>query len=200
MTRHSLGGVYSHLSNHMNPLNELGSLSLNNKLKRAIWNITYALFFRPLPTKVFWPWRRLVLRIFGANIDIKAHVYCSAKIWAPWNLKMESGACLGPDTICYNQAMVELKENVTVSQYSYLCTAGHRTDSYNTANTGLIVSPITIHKNAWIGTRSFIGMGVEIGEAAIVGATASVYKDVDAYTIVGGNPAKFIKNREVKEE
>ena len=41
-------------------------------------------------------------------------------------------------------------------------------------------------------------MGVTIGQGAVVGATASVYKDVEPWTIVGGNPAKFIKKREVK--
>ena len=41
-------------------------------------------------------------------------------------------------------------------------------------------------------------MGVEIGEEAIVGATASVFKDVEPWTIVGGNPAKIIKKRELK--
>jgi putative colanic acid biosynthesis acetyltransferase WcaF len=38
-------------------------------------------------------------------------------------------------------------------------------------------------------------MGVEIGENAVVGATASVYKDVDPGMVVGGNPAKIIKRR-----
>ena len=91
-----------------------------------------------------------------------------------------------------------MDENATLSQYSYLCTAGHETDMANTASEGLITAAITIGKNAWIGTSAFIGMGVEIGEGAIVGATASVYKDVEAWTIVGGNPAKFIKKRVLK--
>lgn len=182
----------------MNTIQEPGHLTIDNKIKRALWNIVYALFFRPFPTVIFWPWRRLVLKMFGAKIDRHAHVYSSVKIWAPWNLRMGKGTCLGPDTICYNQAMVEIKEGSTVSQYSYLCTAGHKTDALNTADAGLIVAAITIHKNAWIGTKAFIGMGVEIGEAAIVGATASVYKDVDEYSIVGGNPAQFIKKREIK--
>ena len=43
-------------------------------------------------------------------------------------------------------------------------------------------------------------MGVEIGEYAIVGATASVFKDVEPYTIVGGNPAKVIKKRIIGDE
>lgn len=40
---------------------------------------------------------------------------------------------------------------------------------------------------------------MEIGENAVVGATASVYKDVEPWTVVGGNPAKVIKKREIKQ-
>ena len=109
---------------------------------------------------------------------------------------MEADSCLGPNVICYNQAMVVLEEGATVSQYAYLCTAGHRTDKPNSADSGLIIAPITIGRNAWVGTRAYINMGVEIGEDAIVGATASVYKDVEPRAIVGGNPAKIIKRRE----
>ena len=43
-------------------------------------------------------------------------------------------------------------------------------------------------------------MGVTIGEGAVVGACAAVFKDVEAWTIVGGNPAKFIKVRQISSE
>ncbi len=82
-----------------------------------------------------------------------------------------------------------------MSQGSYLCTASH--DITNPLNP-LITAPIVIGDQAWIGARAYVGMGVTIGQGAVVGATASVYKDVEAWTIVGGNPAKFIKNRVVK--
>lgn len=160
----------------------------------------YYLLVRPFATPLFSKWRNMWLRVFGAEIACGTEVNATVKIWAPWNLKMERGSCLGPYVVCYNQDVVELKENVVVSQYCYLCTAGHRTDILNNAKSGLIVAPIVIHQNAWIGTRAFINMGVEIGEGAIVGATASVYKDVEPYTIVGGNPAKIIKKRIFKEE
>lgn len=182
----------------MNKILYPGHLSFRNKAKRAIWNIACSIFFRPFGTGLFRRWRILILRLFGANVSFGANVYASSKIWAPWNLRMKKGACLGPHTICYNQAIVEMEENATLSQYSYLCTAGHETDKTNTASEGLITAAITIGKDAWIGTRAFIGMGVEIGEGAIIGATASVYKDVEAWTIVGGNPAKFIKKRVLK--
>lgn len=178
----------------------IGSVSLAIKVRRGIWNVTCFLLFRPFPTKLFWWWRWILLRLFGAKVHFKAHVYSSVSIWAPWNLKMERGSCLGPHVICYNQALVTLKENAIVSQYAYLCTAGHETDKTNTASSGLIVAPITIDKNAWIGTRAYINMGVEIGEEAIVGATASVFKDVEPWTIVGGNPAKAIKKKTYKDD
>lgn len=42
-------------------------------------------------------------------------------------------------------------------------------------------------------------MGVTIGEGALVGARAPVFKDVEPWTVVGGNPAKFIKKRIIKD-
>lgn len=177
-----------------------GRVTLIIKLKRAIWNIVYLALFRPFPTSLFRFWRLALLRLFGAKIEKGADVYSSAKIWAPWNLIMKKGSCLGPNVICYNQAKVILEEKATVSQYSYLCTAGHDTTKLNTAENGLIIAPIVLHKGAWVGTRAFINMGVEIGENAIVGATASVYKDVEPWTVVGGNPAKVLKKRVIIDE
>ena len=46
-----------------------------------------------------------------------------------------------------------------------------------------------------MGARAFIGLGVYIGKEAVVGATASVYKSVEDYHVVGGNPAKTLKIR-----
>lgn len=181
----------------MNTIIQVGRVSIKNKVFRALWNVVYFLLFRPFGTKLFLPWRMLLLRIFGAKVSKGAGVYSSAKIWAPWNLELGFNAWIGPNVICYNQAMISLGDYVTVSQYSYLCTAGHNTNSTNTPDCGLIVAPITIKHGVWIGTRAFIGMGVVIGENAIVGATASVYKDVTPMSIVGGNPARVLKMRQI---
>lgn len=53
--------------------------------------------------------------------------------------------------------------------------------------------PIKICSNVWVGMNCIILKGVTIGEGAIVGAGSVVTKDVPAWTIVGGNPAKVIK-------
>ena len=177
-----------------------GRVTRNVKIKRAIWNIISAVLFRPFITPLFRKWRILVLWMFGAQIAWDANVYASVKIWAPWMLRMGHRACLGPDVICYNQDWVVLEDDAIVSQYSYLCTAGHDIDHANTADSGLITAPIVLRRGAWIGSRAFIGMGVEVGEGAVVGATASVYKNVESWNVVGGNPAKVIKKRKQNTE
>ena len=52
-----------------------------------------------------------------------------------------------------------------------------------------------IGNDVWIGRESVIMPGVKIGDGAIIAAYSVVAKDVPAYTVYGGNPAKFIKNR-----
>lgn len=180
-------------------MKKINKVTYKNKFLRTIWNIVYIILFRPFGTRIFRLWRIFILKIFGAKISWKSSVYSSTIIWAPWNLYMSSNAGIGPHVIIYNQDIVKIEENAKVSQYSYLCTASHDTALLNNATTGLIVAPIIIESKAWIGTRAYIGMGVTIGEGAIVGATASVYKDVEPWTIVGGNPAKFIKKREINQ-
>jgi acetyltransferase-like isoleucine patch superfamily enzyme len=58
-------------------------------------------------------------------------------------------------------------------------------------------APVTIKDSVWIGVNSVILKGVTIGEGAIVGAGSVVTKDVPAWTIVAGNPARVI--REIPE-
>lgn len=53
--------------------------------------------------------------------------------------------------------------------------------------------PVHIGKNAWVGAGATILPGVTVGDNAVVGAGSVVTKDVEADTIVAGNPAKFIK-------
>ena len=56
-------------------------------------------------------------------------------------------------------------------------------------------APITIHDNVWIGSSAIILKGVTIGEGAVVAAGSVVTRDVEAFNIVGGNPAKLIRER-----
>lgn len=171
------------------------TFSLKNKIGRLIWNICYWFLFRPFGLQVFKVWRNLVLRVFGAKISLKANVYSTVKIWAPWNLKMGAYATLGPKVDCYNQGYITIGANTTISQKVYLCASTH---DISDAKNNLILKPITIEDQSWIAAEAFVGPGVTIGEGVVVGARAAVFKEVAPWTVVGGNPAKFIKKRELK--
>jgi acetyltransferase-like isoleucine patch superfamily enzyme len=54
---------------------------------------------------------------------------------------------------------------------------------------------VIIGNDVWIALNTLILSGVTIGDGAIIAANSVVTKDVEPYTIVGGNPAKKIKNR-----
>ena len=171
------------------------SLDKKHQVIRLLWGIMWPLLTWVLPRSIGMPWKRMLLRSFGARIHHTANIYSSARIYYPSNLVMEENSCIASDVDCYNVDLVTIGANSTVSQGAYLCTASH--DITNPLHP-LITAPIFTKDQAWIGARAYIGMGVTIGQGAVVGATASVYKNVESWTVVGGNPAKFIKKRELR--
>jgi acetyltransferase-like isoleucine patch superfamily enzyme len=94
----------------------------------------------------------------------------------------------------YLDGRVSLKigNNVNISHYTLIQTLTHDPQSIDFI---CQTKSVEIKDYAWIGARALICPGVTIGEGAIVAAGAVVTKDVPPYTIVGGNPAKFIKER-----
>lgn len=59
--------------------------------------------------------------------------------------------------------------------------------------------PVIIDNNVWIGEMACIMPGVHIGQGSIIGANAVVTHDVPPYCVVGGNPAKIIKDLRPKD-
>ena len=169
--------------------------SLANRLARGLWQVVWLLLYRPTPRPMH-AWRRLLLRLFGAKLGTGVHPYSSARIWAPWNLTMGEGSCLGDYVRCYSVDHVSIEAHATVSQYSFLCTASH---DYRVEGMPLMTAPITIGRYAWVAADAFIGPGVKVGERAIVGACASVFRDVDPWTVVGGNPARVIRKYHLEQ-
>jgi len=77
-----------------------------------------------------------------------------------------------------------------ISQYSYLCAASH---DYKQESLPLIAAPIVVGEQTWICARAFVGPGVTIGCGSVIAACSVVVKDVGDNVVVGGNPAKFLK-------
>jgi putative colanic acid biosynthesis acetyltransferase WcaF len=174
------------------PLTYRSDLGFYNKLSRLIWSMAWFLLARPIPRKLLNGWKIMLLKIFGAKIHKGAVVYSSARIYMPWNLEMHKYSILGSEVDCYNVDKILIGEHAMVSQKTYLCSASH---DFTKPDMPLITAPIFIEDHAWIAADVFIGMGVTIGQGAVVGARSSVFKDVKPWTVVGGNPAHFIKTR-----
>lgn len=166
-------------------------LSLANKFARGLWAVIYILFFRITPRPMH-DWRCCILRLFGAEIGVGVKVYGSARIWAPWHLRMGDGAILGDRVDCYSVTQITIGAHSVISQDSCLCAAthDHRSDAFT-----LIPKPILIGDRAWIAARAFVGPGVTVGKHAVVGACAVVFKDVSDGVTVVGNPAKEISRK-----
>lgn len=166
-------------------------------VKRIAWTIVNLTIFRLLPGTPLRYVRNILLRMFGAKIPLGSLVYSSCRIWGPWNLVVGKNSCIGPHTQIYNRAMIQIGDNAVVSQGAYLCTASHDiTDPKHS----VVMKPIIIKDRAWVAADAFIGMGVTIGEGAVVGARAAVFKDVEPWIVAGGNPAKVIKQRIIRQE
>ena len=164
-------------------------------LRRLLWSLG-KLFFRLSPRPCF-GWRRLVLRCFGAKIGHHVNTYPSTRIYFPWNLTVGDWSAIGEDVLIYNLGPVTLGEKVTVSHRAHLCAGTH---NYTQPDLPLRRPPIVIGDQAWICADAFVGPGVTVGEGAVVGARAVVMKDVVAWTVVAGNPAHFIKKRNLFAE
>lgn len=169
--------------------------SLSYRLKRYGWYIVNRTLFRLMVTNAMKVPRNLLLRLFGARIPLASLVYPSSKIWAPWNLSVGEYACIGPDTEIYNKAPITIGNHAVISQGAFLCTASH--DISDPAHS-LISAPITVEDQAWVAAQAFVGMGVTVGRGAVVGARSAVFRDVAPWTVVGGNPARFIKQRTLR--
>lgn len=167
------------------------SWTVSEVVRIRIWAIVWNLFFRLTP-KCMNCWRILLLRCCGATITGRPFVYASARIYAPFLLALGDHSCLGPHSEVYNLGPVEFKEQATLSQYAYVCNGTH---DFEDSRQPLLIGNMVIGKDVFIGARAFIMPGVSVGDGAIIGACAVVTKDVTPWTVVAGNPAKFIKNR-----
>ena len=165
------------------------------KLKRVLWMSASVLLFR-CSFHNWYAWRRLVLRCFGAIIGPDVRIRPTAHIEIPWNLTVGQGSVIGDYAILYCLGKITIGRHTVISQYAHLCAGTH---DYTTRRFPLIKAPITIGDEVWIAADSFVAPNVIIGDRAVVGARSTVLKNVPPDQIWAGSPAKFIKQRELKD-
>lgn len=91
---------------------------------------------------------------------------------------------------------IEIHDNCLIGSDVFMTTENHGMNpelSDNYANQPLLTKPIVIEKGCWIGEKVCIMPGVHLGARSIVAAGAVVTKDFPPYSLIGGVPAKLIK-------
>ena len=171
------------------------AISPETRKRRMWWGLLWALFFRPTPYFLFKRWRVRLLQWFGMVCGNHIAVCPSVKVWAPWNVTAGRSVAIDDGVNLYSVDKIMIGTKVAISREAFICTASH---DITKPNRPLVTAPITICDGVWIGARAIVLPGVTIGEGAVVAAGAVVTKDVEPWTVVGGNPAKFIKKRELK--
>jgi len=178
---------------------ELSRYSNRNphKLKRLLWELVWAVCFRPTPRWCLNGWRCGLLRAFGAKIGRGVRIQGSAKVWQPWKLTIGDHSWIDGGVSLYSVDDITIGANAVVSDGTFLCTASHdiRSQSFE-----LQTKPVVIGDCAWICARATVLPGVTIGEGSVVAAGALVTKDTEPWTVVGGNPAKAIGKRQIDSQ
>ena len=169
--------------------------SVANRAARVLWGLVQATLFRFSPRPLY-PWRALLVRLFGADVPMSARIGPCATIWGPWNLTMGHRATIADGVDCYCVAPVTIGARTTVSQYTYLCAATH---DFEDPRFPLRPMPITIGADAWVAADVFVGPGVTIGEGTVVGARSAVFADLPAWKVCAGTPAKPVRDRVLRE-
>lgn len=173
------------------------SLSRIVKIKRLAWILVWGVSAGWMPYFVGRTWRTILLHFFGMRDTGHVSVYPTVRVWAPWNLRLGSYVAIDDQVNLYSAAPITIGTKVAISREAFICTASH---DITKPNRPLITAPIKICDGAWIGARAIVLPGVTIGEGAIVAAGAVVTKDVLPWTVVGGNPARVIKTRQLMLE
>lgn len=155
-----------------------------------LWWFVEGTLFKFSP-QFMYPWRRFLLRIFGAKIGKKVIIRPSVKITYPWKVVIGDYSWIGDNVELYSLGNITIGSNTVISQKSYLCTGSH---DYNALDFAIFQNPIVIGNSCWIATDVFIAPGVELNDEVVIGARSSVYKSISEKGIYKGNPVNKVYN------
>ncbi len=110
---------------------------------------------------------------------------------------LNNGVDIGFNCEIYSLSRVEIGENTLIAAYTYVIGGGHMTTELDTLfkDQEKHGKGIRIGNNVWLGAKSIVMDGCDIGSNTVIGAGAIVTKSIPPYSIAVGIPAKVIKER-----
>lgn len=143
-------------------------------------------FYNNVIAKIPLHFVRLLFYRLLFKIGYKSSILMNVEIWHVDRLHIGNHSTINAKSVIDSRGGLYIGNNVNIAGYVQIWTAQHDVDS-----------PIhqTIGDYVWIASRAIVLPGVTLGKGAVVAAGSVVTRDVPPYTIVAGNPARKIKDR-----
>jgi maltose O-acetyltransferase len=145
--------------------------------------------------KIFSAFRAFLLRSFGSRIG--REITLESRVYFGRGRDIQIGSRVHINEECWIRN-VSIGSNVMIAPRVMILISGHNTERTDVPmiDQGPRHYPQTIiEDDVWIGAQALILPGIRIGQGSIVGAGAVVTRDVEPYSVVGGNPARLIQRR-----
>lgn len=128
----------------------------------------------------------------GRNVNIASGVVFGRG--ARISIGTDSGIGESSRIVCMDDVIIG--NDVMIGPEVMILTGGHAFDDSNLRliDQKIVTAPVIIEDDVWIGARAILLPGITIGRRSVVAAGSVVAKDVARGTVVGGNPATFIKS------
>lgn len=134
-----------------------------------------------------------LIRELFPNMGANCQVFSPLQVNLADKVKIGNNVAIMYNLLCMSAGGITIEDDAMIAANVSLISNNHDFQERQI----ITCKPVVIKRKAWIGAGSIILPGVTVGENAIVAAGSVVTKDVPANTLVGGVPAKFIKQIEV---
>jgi len=144
--------------------------------------------FPPIVRKIYY---KLTFNSFGRKVFIGEKCYFKY----PWKIKIGDRVSIGMGAQFYpsyqfKDSFIIIEEGVLIAPNLTIFGAGHPLVNPTLSH---VAGSVVLGRNSYIGGNVTIRYGTVIGESAVVAAGSVVIRDVEPFTLVGGNPAVFLK-------
>ena len=140
--------------------------------------------------------RKFFYRLAGVKIGRGSIIHMWCNFFDPHKISVGEDTIVGEHAFLDGRAPLKIGNHVDIASQVLIYNSQHDIDS---DDFHAVCAPVEIGDYVFVGPRVIIQPGVKIGEGAVVAAGAVVNKDVAPYTVVGGVPAQFIREREAKD-
>lgn len=141
--------------------------------------------------------RRLILHSKGRNVQI-SHGF---NFHESQNIAIGDDVYIGPHSFISAIGGVDIGSGTIIGPRVTIYSANHRYEGANAIPYDDVILPgkVNIGENIWIGCNVIILPGVKIGEGCIIGAGSVVTREMPSFKVIGGNPARVLKNRDERQ-